>query len=94
MDQKVGHLKLGDILSFKVCIQNNVVLCTHYRCLTNTFLYLIYDVNSLVGLGRFGQQPFRYVFDIDVAYTIRIQYDTHVHDLSFQNQEFWISTTK
>jgi len=27
------------------------------------------------------------------ADTIRIRYDTHVHDLRFQTQEFWISTT-
>jgi len=36
----------------------------------------------------------RYVFDTDLADTIRIRYDTHVHDLRFQNLEFWISTTK
>ena len=39
-----------------------------------------------VGLG--------YVFDTDLADTIRILNDTHVLDIRFQNQEFWTSTTK
>jgi len=30
----------------------------------------------------------RSTFDTDLADTIRIRYDTHVHDLTFQNQEF------
>jgi len=47
-----------------------------------------------LGLGRYGHQPYRYVFDTDLADTIRIRYDTHVNDLRFQNQEYWISTTK
>ena len=42
-----------------------------------------------IGLGRHSQQPYRYVFDTNLADTIRIQYDTPVHDLRFQNQEFW-----
>jgi len=46
-----------------------------------------------LGLGQYGKQPIQYVFDTDLADTIRIRYDTHVHDLRFQNQEFWISTT-
>jgi len=29
--------------------------------------------------------PIRYVFDTDLADMIRIRYDTHVHDLRFQN---------
>jgi len=37
----------------------------------------------LIGLGRYGQQPYRYVFDTDLADTIHIRYDTHVHDLRF-----------
>ena len=45
-------------------------------------------------LGRYGQQLIRYVFDSDLADTIRIRYDKHVHDLRFQYQEFWISATK
>jgi len=48
----------------------------------------------LVGLGRYSHQPIRYVIDTDLADTIRIQYDTHVHNLRFQNQGFKISTTK
>jgi len=35
-----------------------------------------------------------WILNTDLADTIRIRYDTHVHDLWFQNQEFWISTTK
>jgi len=47
-----------------------------------------------LGLRRYGHQPYQYVFDTDLADTIRIRYDTHVHDLRFQSQEFKISTTK
>jgi len=47
-----------------------------------------------IGLGRYGQQPNRYAFDTYFAGMIRIQYDTHVHELSYQNQEIWLSTTK
>jgi len=47
-----------------------------------------------LGLGRYGQQLYRYVFDTDLADTIRIRYDTHAHYLRFQNQECWISTTE
>jgi len=47
-----------------------------------------------LGLGLYGQQPIRYVFDTDFADTICIRYDTHLHKLRFQYQEFWISTTK
>jgi len=41
-----------------------------------------------VGLGRYGQQQYRSVFDRDLADMIRIRYDTHVNDLRFHNQEF------
>jgi len=41
-------------------------------------------------LGRYGQQPIRYVFDTDLVDTIRIRYDTHVHDLRFKNQDFFL----
>jgi len=51
---------------------------------------MVYTNTSIVGLGRYGQQPYRYVFDTGLANTIRIRYDTHVHELRFQNQEFWI----
>jgi len=44
--------------------------------------------------GRYGQQAIRYVFTADLAHTIRIQYDTHIHDLRFETQEFRSSTTK
>jgi len=44
-------------------------------------------------MGRYGQQLYRYVFYMDLDDTIRIRYDKHVHDLRFQNQTFWISTT-
>jgi len=54
--------------------------------------FLFYEDNlegvALLGLGRYGQQPIRYVFDTDLADTIRIRYDTHVHDYRFQSQEF------
>ena len=43
---------------------------------------------SILGQGRYSQQPIRYVIDTDLADTIRIQYDTHVHDLRFQT--IWI----
>jgi len=33
----------------------------------------------MIWLGRYGQQPIRYVFDTDFADTIRIRYDTRVH---------------
>ena len=53
-----------------------------------------------LGLGWYGHQPYRYVFDTDLADTIRyvfdmirIRYDTHVHDIRFQNLELRISTT-
>jgi len=48
----------------------------------------------LLWLGQYGQQLFRYIFGTDLANMIRIRYDTHVHYLRFQNQEFWISTTE
>ena len=32
----------------------------------------------------------QYVFNMDLANTICIQYDTHVHNLRFQDQEFSI----
>jgi len=47
-----------------------------------------------LGLRRYGQQPYRFIFDTEHANTIRIRYDTHVHDIRFQTQECWISTTK
>jgi len=31
---------------------------------------------------------------MDLDDMICVRYDTHAHDLSFKNQEFWISTTK
>ena len=37
-------------------------------------------VTRSLGLGQYGQQPIRYVFDTDLADTIRIRYDTHVHN--------------
>ena len=37
-------------------------------------------LGGLIGLGRYGQQPIRYVFDTDLADTIRIRYETHVHN--------------
>jgi len=39
----------------------------------------IYSTRQL-GLGRYVQQPIRYVFDTDLADTIRIRYNTHVHE--------------
>jgi len=41
-----------------------------------------------IRLEWYGQQPIQYVFHTDLADTIHIQNDTHVHDLRFQNQEF------
>jgi len=32
-----------------------------------------------IGLGQYGLQLIRYVFDTDLADTIRIRYDSHVH---------------
>jgi len=58
-------------------------------------IYQIYKHEGYVlGPGRDFQQSIRYVFDSDLVDTIRIRYDTHVHDFTFQNQEFWISTRK
>ena len=39
----------------------------------------IYSMWQL-GLGRYVQQPIRYVFDTGLADTIRIRYNTHVHE--------------
>jgi len=56
--------------------------------------HIIHKIASLIstfnklGLGRYSHQPYRYVFDTVLADTIRIRYDTYVHDLRFQNQEF------
>jgi len=47
----------------------------------------------LLGLGRYGKQPIGNVFNTDLADTVRIRYNKHVHNLKFQSQEFWISTT-
>ena len=41
---------------------------------------IVFITVYFVGLGRYGQQPIRYVFDTDLADTIRIRYDTHVHN--------------
>jgi len=43
----------------------------------------------MLGLGRHGQQLYRYVFDTDLDETIRtcIRYDAHVHDLRFHNKK-------
>jgi len=43
---------------------------------------------------RYGQQLIWYVFDTDLADIIHIRYDTHVHNLRFQNQEFCILVLK
>ena len=43
-------------------------------------IILFKDAMSVLGVGRYGQQPIRYVFDTDLADTIRIRYDIHVHD--------------
>jgi len=45
-------------------------------------------MQNRIGLGRYGHQPYRYVFDTDLADTIRIRYDTHVYDLSFKINNF------
>ena len=66
-----------------------------YKQITFTTLLIAYTCitffkqNCIIcklGLGRYGHQPYRYVFDTDLADTIRIRYDTHVYDLRFQNQ--------
>jgi len=32
-----------------------------------------------LGLGRYGQQPYRYIFDTDLADTIRFRYTIHMY---------------
>ena len=48
------------------------------------------DLQSHVLFSRAGmisQQPIQYILDTDFADTIGIRYDTHAHDLKFQNQK-------
>ena len=44
--------------------------------------------------GTIGQQPYRYVIDTGLVDTIRILCDKNVHDFRFQNQVFFMLTTK
>ena len=41
-----------------------------------------------VGLGQYGQQPYRYVFDTDLADTIRIRYDNMYTTIGFKIKNF------
>ena len=59
-------------------------LHTHFNYILRILLYPIILKHAWkLGLGRYGQQPYRYLFDTDLANTIRIRYDAHVHDLRF-----------
>ena len=60
-------------------------------------LEIIRKGGFIAGLGRYGQQPIRYVFDTDLADTYvfnTIHMYTTLKFQKFQNQLFWISTTK
>ena len=55
----------------------------------------IHEINRVDPFGFIGwDDTVSRRFVMDLADTIHIRYDTHVHDLRFQNQEFLISTTK
>jgi len=83
------------------CVRCTVhgIVCLYFNspwrlCNVLSQTFLIHGCITLLGLGRYGHQPYRYVFDTDPADTIRIRYDTLVHDLMFQNLECLISTIK
>jgi len=60
----------------------------HFYCFEQSSkVYLLITIHCTLGLGRYGQQPIRYVFDTDNADTIRIRYGKNVHDLRFHYQE-------
>ena len=52
------------------------------------------NIIILIRAGTIRSAAVSIIFDTDIADTIHIQYNTHEYDLWFQNQEFWISTTK
>ena len=66
-----------------VMVTLNMITPVPLLNLTYKYLMMLH-----LGLVRYGQQPIQYVFDTDLADTILIPHDTHVHDLRFQNQEF------
>ena len=69
-------------------------LCLQY---THFLKRCLLAINTTVEKqGRYGEQHIlvRYVFDTDLADMSLVRYVTHVPDLRFQNQEFWISTAK
>jgi len=65
-----------------------------YSIRTLSIRYVFDTVSSRYDTYSIRTLQIRYVFDTDLADTIRIRYDTHLHDFWFQNQDFWISTTK
>jgi len=71
------------------CMENKKYCGWVYLATYRQFQLLIRNKNVSnfyrIGLGRYSQQPIRYVFDTDLADTIRIRCDTHVHALRFQN---------
>ena len=48
----------------------------------------IYHQRLSIGLGWYGQQPIRNIFDTDLSDMIGIRYNTHVNDLRFQIKNF------
>ena len=86
---KLNSISIDDSYFYHRCYTIHIV-----NNITNRQMqFLSTCIDFFLGLGRYGHQPYRYVFDTDLVDTIRIRYDTHVHDIRFQNLELWISTT-
>ena len=60
--------------------QDLLLTAAHTQVLTLTWGNTWHTMYYLRGLGRYGQQPIWCIFDTDLADTICIWFDTHVHD--------------
>jgi len=61
---------------------------------TNGQTWCLCKIMSKLGLDNMFSSRYNMYSIQDLADMIHIQYATHVHDLRFQNQEFWISTSE